>query len=94
MFHRVVNTNHPDAAVFRQQMRQRAFVRQQQIAQPLLVAGKFKGHLGQIHVAEIRPVRRVNRRIGVKRQPFRQIAPAHHCIAGLTFFPQDQTQRF
>ena len=57
----VAETDNPDPTVFRQQIRQRIFIRQKQFAQPLAVAGKFKRDLRQIHAAKIRTVRRRNR---------------------------------
>src|SRR5256886_16378556 len=82
------------AVVFREQLDQRRFVRQNKVAEALAIAWKFKGHLVQSHAAEIRPVRGRNDGMRIERQALRQSAPTDHRVAGLIIFPQGDAQWF
>src|SRR5438477_10413809 len=53
-------TNDHHALVLRKQSDQRDLVRQDQVAETLAVAWKFKGHLVEGHAAQIRPASRRN----------------------------------
>src|SRR5213082_1005787 len=86
--------NDQHALVPRKQFDQREFVRQNQVAEALAVAWKFKGHLVESHAAEIRTAGRRNDGTRVERQALRQSAPTDQRVARPVIRPQGGSQWF